>query len=196
MAGSMICGVDDSKSARGAARVARALASELGLALVFVRVVERDAPDAEISAVAERLETLSAGANELDCGAAWLVDVGQPAEQLVDIAAKAGAALIVMGSGRSRSSARASVSAEVSRRARCPVLVVPPGAGSLSGTDHAAATERSAVVSVKEQKRIDGPKTRDFAGGIVRFGLDGRHSGVSAVTPSEADRGLREAKGS
>ena len=30
MAGSIICGVDDSQSAKGAARVARALAGELG----------------------------------------------------------------------------------------------------------------------------------------------------------------------
>ena len=94
MAGSIICGVDDSESAKGAARVARALASELGLGLVFVRVVERNAPEAEISAVAKRLERLSAGAEELDCGAAWVVDAGHPADQLVAVAAKAGAALM------------------------------------------------------------------------------------------------------
>jgi len=46
MAGSIICGVDDSESAKEAARVARALAAELRLGLVFVRVVGQDAPDA------------------------------------------------------------------------------------------------------------------------------------------------------
>jgi nucleotide-binding universal stress UspA family protein len=39
-AGSIICGVDDSESAKEAARVARGLSSKLGLGLVFVRVVE------------------------------------------------------------------------------------------------------------------------------------------------------------
>ena len=44
MAGSIICGIDDSESAKGAARVARGLSSKLGLGLVFVRVVEDGAP--------------------------------------------------------------------------------------------------------------------------------------------------------
>jgi hypothetical protein len=38
--GAIICGLDDSESARGAARVARGLSGELGLDLVFVRVLE------------------------------------------------------------------------------------------------------------------------------------------------------------
>jgi nucleotide-binding universal stress UspA family protein len=194
MAGSIICGVGDSESAKGAARFARALASEFGLGLIFVRVIGRDAPEAKISALAQRLEKLSGRANELDCSAAWLVDAGHPADQLVAVAAQAEAALIVVGSSGSRSSALGSVSAEVSRRAPCPVLVVPPGAGWLSRTDHGAAMERSTVVSVKEQKRTDDPNPRDFAGGIVRFSLGGRHNGISAVMPSESDRGLREAR--
>ena len=40
MVGSIICGVDESASARGAARVARGLSAKLGLRLVFVRVVD------------------------------------------------------------------------------------------------------------------------------------------------------------
>jgi nucleotide-binding universal stress UspA family protein len=178
MAGSIICGVDDSESAKGAARVARALASELGLGLLFVRVVERDAPEAEISAVAERLERLSAGANELDCGAAWLVDAGHPADKLVAVAAKAGAALIVVGSSGPRSPRLGSVSAEVSRRAPCPVLVVPPYARG------------------RPEKPSNGLDAPDYAGGIVRFSLGGRHNGISAVMSSESDRGLREARSS
>jgi nucleotide-binding universal stress UspA family protein len=177
MAGSIICGVDDSESAKGAARVARALASKLGLGLVFVRVVERDAPEAEISAVAERLERLSAGANELDCGAAWLVDAGHPADQLVEVAGKSGAALIVVGSSGPRSPRLGSVSADVSRRAPCPVLVVPPGAAG------------------RPEKPSNGANARDLAGGIVRFGLDGRHNGVSPGTPVE-DEGAPTASAS
>jgi nucleotide-binding universal stress UspA family protein len=170
MAGSIICGVDDSESAKGAARVARALARELGLGLVFVRVVERDAPEAEISAVAERLERLSAGADELDSGAAWLVDAGHPADQLVAVAAEAGAALIVVGSSGPRSPRLGSVSAEVSRLAPCPVLVVPPDAGA------------------RPEKPSDDADAPDYAGGIVRFSLGGQHRGVSRGVPV-ADKG-------
>jgi nucleotide-binding universal stress UspA family protein len=38
--GAIICGVDDSESAKEAARVARALGAKLGHRLVFVRVLE------------------------------------------------------------------------------------------------------------------------------------------------------------
>lgn len=44
MTGSIICGVDDSESAKGAARVARRLGAQLRLRIVFVRVAERGAP--------------------------------------------------------------------------------------------------------------------------------------------------------
>jgi hypothetical protein len=81
MAGSIICGVDESVSAKGAARVARALASALGVGLVFVRVVESDAPDAKVSLIAERLVRLSASAGDLDCGAGWLRR-GRPSRRL------------------------------------------------------------------------------------------------------------------
>ena len=45
MTGSIICGVDDSESAKGAARVARGLSAQLGSRLVFVRVVDGGSPD-------------------------------------------------------------------------------------------------------------------------------------------------------
>jgi nucleotide-binding universal stress UspA family protein len=129
MGGPIICGVDDSESAKRAARVARALAGELGLGLTYVRVVDRNAPDAEVSAIAERLERLSAGANDLDCGAAWLVEAGHPADRLVAVAEAAEAELIVVGSTGRRSPLPRSISADVSRLAPCPVVVVPPATG-------------------------------------------------------------------
>ncbi|MFL5931970.1 MAG: universal stress protein [Gaiellaceae bacterium] len=161
MAGSIICGIDDSESAKEAARVARALAAELRLGLVFVRVVGQDAPDAQVSAIAERLERLSAGSTDVDCGAAWLVEAGQPADCLVSAAAKGEAALIVIGSTESRSSMFSGISADVSRRAPCPVVVVPPAA-------HACAANGRRVAG--------GPagEDRDFAGGIARLGLGER----------------------
>jgi nucleotide-binding universal stress UspA family protein len=186
MAGSIICGVDDSESAKSAARVARALAGELGLGLVFVRVVEPDAPDAKVSAVTERLERLSADATDVDCGAAWLVEAGHPADRLVAAAKKEEAALVVVGSTGPRSSLLGSISADVSRRAPCPVVVVPPGAdarvdGHRDGrgrddgdTDDAGGLVRFAL----------GGGSAGFAGGIVRFGLaPARAEAEPAATP-------------
>jgi hypothetical protein len=54
MNGVIICGVDDSESAKGAARVARVLGSELGLDVLFVRAIEREAADADVDAISER----------------------------------------------------------------------------------------------------------------------------------------------
>jgi nucleotide-binding universal stress UspA family protein len=151
--GSIICGVDDSESAHAAARVARTLSSVLGLGLVFVRVVEDGSSEQRMNAVAERLEQLGDSAGEVDCGADWVVDAGRPADRLVAAAAARKARMIVIGSQGPRSSPLGSVLAEVSRRARCPVVVVPPGADAgLSGG-----------VS--------------FPGGIVRFGLGGAVTG-------------------
>jgi nucleotide-binding universal stress UspA family protein len=142
MAGSIICGVDDSESAKGAARVARGLGAQLGMRLVFVRVVEDGSSDAKISTIAARLQHLAEGATDVDCGAHWLVDVGHPADRLVAAAADEEASLIVVGSTGPRSSLLGSISADVSRRAPCPVVVVAPGAdGSLpngSGGSHSA----------------------------------------------------------
>ena len=157
MTGSIICGVDESVSAKGAERVARVLAGELGLRLVFVRVIERDAPYEKVGAIAERLERLSAEANELDCGAAWLVEAGHPADRLLAAAAESEAAMIVIGSTGPRSSLRGSISADVSRRAPCPVVIVPPGADcQVNGTG--------------DRRRASG-RDRNQAGGIVRLGL-------------------------
>jgi nucleotide-binding universal stress UspA family protein len=165
MAGSIICGVDDTESAKGAARVARALAGELGVELVFVRVVEEDAPEAKVSAITERLERLSADVTDVDCGAVWLVEAGHPADRLVAAAARADAAMIVVGSTGPRSSLLGSISADVSRRAPCPVVIVPPG-GDARVNGH-----RDPRVNVHSDRRGTAAEDRDFAGGIARLGL-------------------------
>jgi nucleotide-binding universal stress UspA family protein len=128
MTGSIICGVDGSESAKGAARVARGLSAQLGSRLVFVRVVDGASPDREISVAAARLQQLAERATDVDCGAQWLVEVGPPADRLVAVAEKEAASLIVVGSTGPRSSLLGSISADVSRRAPCPVVVVAPGA--------------------------------------------------------------------
>jgi nucleotide-binding universal stress UspA family protein len=164
MTGSIICGVDDSESAKGAARVARELGSKLGLRLVFVRVVEAGTADDKISAIAQRLQHLTNAGTEADCGAGWLVEVGHPADRLVAAAEDEDASMIVVGSTGVRSPLLGSISAEVSRRAPCPVVVVPH------------------VVDVVGQSRDDdsGHGKTQFAGGIARFGLgssaDGRET--------------------
>jgi nucleotide-binding universal stress UspA family protein len=156
MSGSIICGVDDSASAKGAARVARALGCELGLGVVFVRAIDGNAADAEVTTISDRLSRLTAGVEETDCGAAWSVEVGHPADALLAAAEKAQAAMIVVGSTGSRSSLLGSISADVSRRAPCPVVVVPPGAD---------ATVNATTNGVPSKNR------RDFAGGIARLGI-------------------------
>ena len=173
MSGGIICGVDDSESAKGAARVARALSGELGLDVIFVRVVELDAPDAKVSGTAKRLQQLSAGANDVDCGAAWFVDAGHPADGLVAAAKRARASMIVVGSTGPRSSLLGSVSADVSRRAPCPVVVVPPGAdAAVKGRGDGDDVERTTKGLAGRIARfgLGGGRT-DSAGGIARFGL-------------------------
>jgi nucleotide-binding universal stress UspA family protein len=176
--GAIICGVDDSESATGAARVARAMSSELGLSVIFVRAIDREAADAEITAISKRLERLSASVNDADSGAAWSVEVGHPADALVAAAEKAQAAMIVVGSTGPRSSLLGSVSADVSRRAPCPVVVVPPGADAT--VDGRANGGRS--------KSSD-----DFAGGIVRLGVDpGRTEFAGGIVRFSLGSGERE----
>jgi nucleotide-binding universal stress UspA family protein len=196
MTGSIICGVDDSESANGAALVARQLSAHLGMPLVFVRVVDDDARRVEIGAVAARLHHLAESAMEVDCGVHWRVEVGYPADRLVAVAQKEAASLVVVGSTGPRSSLLGSISAEVSRRAPCPVVVVPAGAdlsltnrngsarvskrtgfpglfdegynGATGGFD--AAWEASAANRDRAGRDRD---ASDCAGGIVRFGMGG-----------------------
>ena len=104
MAGSIICGTDDSESAKRAARVARDLGSKLGFRLVFVHVLEPGSPHERISAVAERLHELTDGCTDVDCGASWVVDVGHPVDRLIAAAVDEDASLIVVGSQGTRSS--------------------------------------------------------------------------------------------
>jgi nucleotide-binding universal stress UspA family protein len=195
MTGSIICGVDGSESAKGAARVARGLSAQLGSRLVFVRVVEGTSPDREISVAAARLQRLTECATDVDCGAQWLVEVGHPADRLVAVAEREAASLIVVGSTGPRSSLLGSISADVSRRAPCPVVVVAPGAdrslANGNGKERVSARTgfpglfddgytgaggfdaASAPSAANGDGAGDDPDARDFAGGIVRFSIGG-----------------------
>ena len=174
VAGSIICGVDDSDSAKGAARVARGLSGKLGLGLVFVRVVEDGSPQENVSAIAERLGRVHAGVTEVDWGAGWLVEVGHPADRLVAAATAENASLIVVGSTGPRSSLLGSISAEVSRRAPCPVVVVPPGADMSAaerGRDGKGDGQAAGGIARFGLGASNEQADKDYAGGIVRFSL-------------------------
>ena len=195
MTGSIICGVDGSESAKGAARVARELSAQLGTRLVFVRVVDRASSEREISVAAARLQQLAECAPDLDCGAQWLVEVGHPADRLVAVAEKEAASLIVVGSTGPRSSLLGSISADVSRRAPCPVVVVAPSAdrsfanGNRQGRVSAPTRFRGlfdggytggagfdaawAPTAANGGRRGDDRDAGGVSGGIVRFGVRG-----------------------
>jgi nucleotide-binding universal stress UspA family protein len=170
VSGAIICGVDDSTSAKGAARVARVLSRQLERPLVFMRVVEAGSTDEAIGEVVDRLERLSLHATDVDQGAGWLVDVGHPADRIVAAAAAADASLIVLGSTGPRSSLLGSISADVSRRAPCPVVVVPPGADTVTNARRAVSARPIVAAGLNRFDVGDG--NPDFAGGIARFGFD------------------------
>lgn len=172
MPGSIIVGVDGSRTARGAIRVGRDLGSLLKRRLVFVRVVEPGTPPERIDAIVEGLRQLADGEAALasgQAGALWLVDVGHPADRLVAAAEDEQASLIVLGSHGPRSSILGSVSAEVSRRAPCPVVVVPPRADAPG--NGSVDTQITGDLARFRIRRAEGDA--DFAGGIARFALAG-----------------------
>lgn len=132
MTGSIICGVDGTAVSDGAVRVARDLGERLDRRVVFVQVVAPGTPPEEMDRDAERLQRLAAVGNESDRTDLWLLDVGHPADQLVAAAEDEQASLLVVGSHGPRSSLLGSISADVARRAPCPVVVVPPDVDGLT----------------------------------------------------------------
>ena len=143
MARAILCGVDGSAEAQGALRVASAVAGRLGLRLVVAHV-----SPAALDAVGHvsRPVMTTATQEELRAGAALLQELvreerladaeqrseyGLPAERLADLADEESAELIVVGSrgrGAFKAAFLGSVSHDLIGIARCPVLVVPPGA--------------------------------------------------------------------
>jgi nucleotide-binding universal stress UspA family protein len=117
MNGPVICGIDDSSSAVGAIRIARDLAERYALPLVYVHIVDRRGSDLR---AAETLRETHAGGELLVEPAPYAAD------RLVELAHERAASFVVVGTHGPRSPLLGSVSADVSRRAPCPVLIVPP----------------------------------------------------------------------
>jgi nucleotide-binding universal stress UspA family protein len=126
MNGPVLCGIEDSTTPVEAVWAARELADRYGLPLAYVHVLERDGGD-ERAAEALRAAGV-AGDAEL------IVEQGHAADRLVALAEEHGASFLVVSNHGPRSSLLGSVSADVSRRAPCPVLVVPPTIGDREKT--------------------------------------------------------------
>jgi hypothetical protein len=165
MGGPIIFGVDDSESAKEAARVARGLVGEIGLGLVFVRVAEAEASDAKVSVIAEQPEQLSADANDGDRDVAWLVESARAADRL-------------------------RISSDVSHRPPCQV-VVPPGAhGRVNGRrdEYERACADFDLAGGIARFGLGGGGG-DFAGGLARFNLVAAEARPVEMGPRpEADR--------
>ena len=158
MSSAIVCGVDGSHDSRAALDVAARLSDRLGSRLVVAHVAEpAHVPYAAAApfggmgvagprAVLDEAESQEEAAERLlerVVGSAGLADaerraaVGLPAERLADLADEEEAELIVVGSrgrGALKSAFLGSVSNSLVGVARCPVLIVPPGASERDGS--------------------------------------------------------------
>jgi nucleotide-binding universal stress UspA family protein len=146
MAASLVCAVDDSPSADEVVRVAVRMKERLDLRLVIAHAVpvrakigltsssylysSRSDLDQEANKAREALLRLVGRA----CGASGAdlrVLIGDPVETVLLLAEEEEAQLIVVGSrgrGALKAALLGSVSAMLTKRASCPVTVVPPHA--------------------------------------------------------------------
>jgi nucleotide-binding universal stress UspA family protein len=154
MSTSIVCGVDASADSHAALRLAARLADRLRLRLVVAHVAEpayipyaaaapfggmaghdavmeeADLREEEAERLLEEVTVASGLVN-----AEHRASVGDPAERLADLADEEDAELIVVGSrgrGAFTSAFLGSVSHALVGVARCPVLIVPPGATEAS----------------------------------------------------------------
>jgi nucleotide-binding universal stress UspA family protein len=147
---SVVCGVDGSYGSLAALRVAAQLARELRVRLVVAHAVQPQPAATGLGPTAHQLAALPLDSlfasgealiarmldeEQLHDAERRLV-FGFAADRLADLADDERAELIVVGSRGRRGFKAAwlgSVSADVISVARCPVLVVPPAAVSVSG---------------------------------------------------------------
>jgi nucleotide-binding universal stress UspA family protein len=150
MAGTVLCGVNDSAGAQTAARVAGAISKQLELRLVLVHVADAFTLADGSAGNHESVTTIQArsgGKRLLDQltaeqglrGAEQRIEVGDPAERLAEVAAEERAALILVGASarrrRWRSTLRSDFSRELAHVTPCPVLIVPPAPNDRASPD-------------------------------------------------------------
>ncbi|MGN6871647.1 MAG: universal stress protein [Solirubrobacteraceae bacterium] len=122
----VICGVDawDSESgSAGTVHLARDLARQFQSPLLFVTVIDADGDEKNRAGAGALLRHVTETSHDIDTS--WTVEEGHPADRLVALAREREASFLVVGNHGPRSSLLGSVSADVSRRAPCPVVVVP-----------------------------------------------------------------------
>jgi nucleotide-binding universal stress UspA family protein len=150
---SIVCGVDGSPDSQAALAVAIDLATRLQLRLIIANVVEPShAPYVGAASLGRAVplplvpatDQQEQAANELlvELGTTMGLEkadrrvvVGYAAERLADLADEEGAEMIVVGSrgrGAFKAAFLGSVSTSLIGVARCPILVVPPGAADRS----------------------------------------------------------------
>jgi nucleotide-binding universal stress UspA family protein len=150
MAGTVLCGVNDSAGARSAARVAGAISKQLDVRLVLVHVADAftlaDGSAGNDESVMTK-EARSGGKRLLDeltaeqalRGVEQRLEVSDPAERLAQVAAEERAALILVGAraqrGRWRPTLRSDLSRDIAGLTPCPVLVVPPAPNDRASRD-------------------------------------------------------------
>jgi nucleotide-binding universal stress UspA family protein len=134
MGGTIVCGVRESSDGRGAAELARALGSRLGLRLVLVHVVDGVPQGTEESLTARQRhsggeKTLDVIARDIGNGTEKRVVFGTRAGALAQVAAEEGADLIVLGSrpaGLASRKLRCTLARELEAETPIPVVVAPP----------------------------------------------------------------------
>lgn len=122
--GTILCGVDDSQSARDALQLAAALSERLRVRLVVAHVASRRS-----TAHADQLVSLLIAEAAPAAQADARVAVGDRAGWLAQIAAEEGADLIIVGSGREgrlRLRPGRALASELESATTCPVVIAPP----------------------------------------------------------------------
>jgi nucleotide-binding universal stress UspA family protein len=122
--GTILCGVDDSQTARDALQLAAALSGRLRIRLVVAHVAPGKSTEGA-GGLVSRLLAEAAPTAPADARVA----VGDRAVRLAQIAAEEGADLIIVGSGRdSRLRLRpgSMLASELESTTTCPVVIAPP----------------------------------------------------------------------
>jgi nucleotide-binding universal stress UspA family protein len=124
MTGTILCGVNDSQSARDALQLAAALSERLRVRLVVAHVASGQSID-QAERLVSRLILEAAPAGQADPRVA----AGDRAARLAQLAAEEGADLIIVGSGgdgRRRLRSDWTFASELESATSCPVVIAPP----------------------------------------------------------------------